>query len=85
MVSRVSPAQKRTGLPFDLPEYVRMAEFVHQLNFFQHVWPIRRQLVHLQDHHLTRHFVGNLETGYTDVEHNFLRRRETLCVISSNP
>lgn len=38
-----------------------MAELVHELNFFEHVRPVRRQLIHLQHHHLTRHFVRNLE------------------------
>lgn len=43
------------------PEYVRMAELVHELDFLEHIRPVRRQLIHLEHHHLTRHFVSNLE------------------------
>lgn len=43
------------------PQYVRMAELVHELDFLEHVWPVRRQLIHLEHHHLTRRFMSNLE------------------------
>jgi len=38
-----------------------MAKLVHELDFLEHIRPIRRQLIHLEHHHLTRHFVSNLE------------------------
>jgi hypothetical protein len=43
------------------PKYIRMAELVHELNFFEHVRPVCRQLIHFEHHHLTRHFVSNLK------------------------
>jgi len=43
------------------PKYIRMAELVHELNFFEHIRPVCRQLIHFEHHHLTRHFVSNLK------------------------
>lgn len=53
--------QKWTGFDSRSPEYIRMAELVHKLDFLEHIRPVRRQLIHLEHHHLTRHFVSNLE------------------------
>lgn len=57
--TRISPA-KVNRIRFS-PEYIRMAELVHELDFLEHIWPVRRQLIHLEHHHLTRHFMSNLE------------------------
>lgn len=45
-----------------------MAELVHELNFLEHVRPVRRKLIHLEHHHLTRHFVSNLEKQKASME-----------------
>ena len=45
-----------------LPQDVGVGEFVHELYFLQHVGPVGAVLVHLQDHHLPRRLVSDLES-----------------------
>lgn len=46
---------------FFLPENVGVIEFVHELDFFEHVVAVGAVLVHLEHHHLARRLVGHLK------------------------
>ena len=42
------------------PEDVGVGEAIHQLDFVQHVLPVRREQVHFEHHHLVGHPVSHL-------------------------
>lgn len=61
--------KRETFRPLEaLPKDVGMVESIHQLDFMEHILPVRCQKVHLEHHHFVRGPMSHLEGKKKSIE-----------------